>query len=115
MKGCDEMARNRLLFNTNDDYLEIFSAEDSYSFEEEEITKSPEQRRREIYMIMRRARIFLTPLEAKCMELKYDKNMRTGEIAKALGKNPSDVSKALTRARITMKKIMWVAGVRNYS
>lgn len=24
MKGCDEMARNRLLFNTNDDYLEIF-------------------------------------------------------------------------------------------
>ncbi len=109
------MARNRLLFNTNDDYLEIFSAEDSYDFEEDEPTKSPEQRRREIYMIMRRARIFLTPLEAKCVELRYDKNMRTSEIADALGKKPSDVSKALTRARLTMKKIMWVAGVRNYS
>lgn len=35
------MARNRLLFNTNDDYLEIFSAEDSYDFEEDEPTTPP--------------------------------------------------------------------------
>lgn len=108
------MSRNRLLFDTNDDYTAIFSSEDTYGFEKEENVKSPEERKREIYSIMRRARILLTPLEAKCVEMKYDKGMKTSEIAKALGKTPSSVSKALYRSKRTLKRVMWVAGVKNY-
>ena len=110
------MARNRLSFDTNDDSLSIFSTQDTYDFEEGENVKSAAERRREIYMIMERCRQkCLTPLESQCIELKFYKGMKNKEIAKALGKSEPNVCKTLKRAERTMKNILWVAGVGNFS